>query len=112
MLPPDTYTVTLKSGSSGIKDLHGNQLDGENDSTFAWPERSGNGSPGGNLTFKFTIAAADTTAAAVTSSSYREYPANRGLITLNFNGDLDVQSLYWRHDHVARRWGRRNLQHR
>lgn len=93
-LPPDTYTVQLKSGSSGIKDLHGNQLDGEVDSSFAWPERSGNGTPGGNLSFQFTIAAADTTAASVASSSYREHPSNRGLITLNFNGDLDVQSLY------------------
>lgn len=93
-LPPDTYTVQLKSGSSGIKDLHGNQLDGEVDTSFTWPERSGDGTPGGNLSFQFTIAAADTTAASVTSSSYREHPSNRGLVTLNFNGDLDVQSLY------------------
>jgi hypothetical protein len=93
-LPADTYTVTLRSGSTGIKDLLGNQLNGETDGSFAWPERSGNGSNGGNFSFTFTVSGPDTTAAALTSSNYREHPSNRGLFELNFDDHIDVQSLY------------------
>jgi autotransporter-associated beta strand protein len=92
-LPADTYTVTLNGGASGIKDLRGNQLDGETDGTLSWPEVSGNGVAGGNFTSTFTISGADSTAASNFLTHYRAHPYNRGDFTLRFDDELNVASI-------------------
>jgi len=54
VLPPDTYTATLRSAADGIVDAAlGELLDGEFGSTFP----SGNGTAGGNFVFSFTVSA-------------------------------------------------------
>jgi hypothetical protein len=93
-LPADSYTVTLRGNSTGIRDLHGNLIDGDTDGSFGWPERSGDGTNGGDFTFSFNVSATDSTAAAVSSSLYREHQSNRGLFELTFDDTLDFQSLY------------------
>jgi VCBS repeat-containing protein len=51
-LAPDTYTVTLRSASNGIVDQAlGELLDGEYNGSFP----SGNGTPGGDFVFSFTV---------------------------------------------------------
>ena len=89
-LPVDTYTVTIRN----VRDLRGNLIDGETDGTMTFPEISGNGTPGGNFVTTFSIFTADTTPAAVSTSSFRRHPYNRVLFTLNMNDELDVQSAY------------------
>jgi len=92
-MPADTYTVTLVSGPAGIRDLRGNQLDGETGGSLVWPAVSGNDSPGGNFVTTFTITGADASAASISSSSYRRHPYNRGLFTLNWSDELDIRSV-------------------
>jgi hypothetical protein len=93
VLPLDTFTVTLMGAAGGITDLKGNLLDGETDGSFAFPEVSGNRTPGGNFSFQFTVNATDATAAAVNSASYTRNPYNRGEFNLLFNDELAVASV-------------------
>jgi hypothetical protein len=93
-LPPDTYTVTIRSGSTGVKDLRGNELDGETDGIMTFPEISGNGGAGGDFVTQFTITTADTTPAGISGSSFRRHPYNRTVLTLTWNDELDVQSVH------------------
>jgi hypothetical protein len=53
MLPPGVYTLTVRSGagSTGLRDLAGNALDGE----FTNSLPSGNGVPGGNFVGNFNV---------------------------------------------------------
>ena len=54
VLPPDTYTATLRSAEDGIVDAAlGELLDGEFDGQFP----SGDGVPGGDFVFSFTVSA-------------------------------------------------------
>ena len=54
VLPADSYTATLRSSASGIvDDALGQLLDGENSGVFP----SGNGTPGGDFVFSFTVSA-------------------------------------------------------
>ncbi len=92
-LPADTYTVTLVSGAGGVRDLRGNALDGETGGNLVWPAISGNGATGGNFVSTFTISGADSTPATITGSSYRRHPYNRGLFSLNWSDELDIQSV-------------------
>jgi hypothetical protein len=93
-LAPDTYTITFKGGATGIKDLRGNRLDGETDGSMTFPEISGNGTNGGDFVTSFTITAPDTSPAGLVSNSTRRHPYNRVLLTITYNDDLDVQSVY------------------
>lgn len=55
ILPADTYTATLRSSANGIVDAAlGELLDGEFSGSFP----SGNGTPGGDFVFSFTVSAA------------------------------------------------------
>jgi hypothetical protein len=89
-LPPDSYTVTFKN----FRDLRGNLLDGETDGSMGFPEISGDGNPGGDFTTTFTITSADTTPAAASAPTTRRHPYNRVLFTLDYNDELDIQSVY------------------
>src|SRR5262249_38465783 len=54
-LPEDNYTLTLISGNGRFEDLAGFDLDGE---PVAWPippNKSGNGTPGGNFFVHFSM---------------------------------------------------------
>ena len=93
-LPPDTYTITLRSGPTGIMDLRGNQLDGEPDGVFQWPKVSGNGTAGGDFTTTFTVSQADVSAASVSFSQASRHPHNRVMFELFFNDELDVLDVY------------------
>ena len=53
-LAPDTYTVTLRSAANGLRDTAGGLLDGD-----------GDGTPGGNFTATFTVAASTTRTVSV-----------------------------------------------
>jgi hypothetical protein len=94
VLPPDTYTVTLRGNTTGIKDLRGNRLDGETDGSFAWPELSGNGAVGGDFTSSFIINAVDATPAVVNWSTTWRHPHDRTVFELFFSDELDVRSVY------------------
>lgn len=87
-LDTGTYSVTLGSGLTGIRDLYGNPLDGETDGTLSWPEISGDGKPGGDFETSFTVHDIDSTPAIVTAS-YRSHAYNYGLVTLSFTDELD-----------------------
>ncbi|HQY89013.1 MAG TPA: Ig-like domain-containing protein, partial [Tepidisphaeraceae bacterium] len=89
-LPVDSYTVTIVSGASGLRDLRGNQLDGETDGTMSFPEVSGNGSPGGNFVTSFDISGSDTSAAFITTQNTRRHPYNRLVTSLTFSDELDT----------------------
>ncbi|MCH8044429.1 MAG: SBBP repeat-containing protein [Planctomycetes bacterium] len=52
-LPGDQYTLTLRSGVDGLRDLAGNHLDGERDPMTTVP--SGDGTAGGDFEFRFTV---------------------------------------------------------
>ncbi len=96
-LATGAYTVTFNGGTTGIKDLRGNRLDGEttgSGNTLAWPNISGDGAVGGNFVTTFTISGPDTVAAIVSFGSYRRHPYNRGLFTLNFNDELSIVDVY------------------
>lgn len=92
-LPVDTYTVTIKGTASGVKDLHGNRLDGETDGSLNFPEVSGNGAVGGDFTTTFSINATDTTAAAPWLREYRPSPYGRSEFAIHFDDELDVKSV-------------------
>ncbi len=94
VLPPDTYTITLRGGAGGITDLRGNRLDGETDGVPSWPEVSGNGTAGGDFTSTFTINQTDTTPAAVYWAPYSRHPHDRGLFEMFFDDELDVLDVY------------------
>lgn len=91
-LPIDSYTVTLAGGANGITDLKGNLLDGETDGTFAFPEVSGNGTPGGNFSLSFSVSTNDTTAATI-SASYSRGPYNRGRFLLSASDELSLAQV-------------------
>jgi hypothetical protein len=93
-LPIDTYTVRLVGGAGGITDLRGNPLDGETDGVLNFPEVSGNGATGGDFLTTFSINAADTSPATVSSTSVRRHPYNRVLFTLNFSDEMSVPDAY------------------
>ncbi len=59
LLPPDTYTLQLSSGASGIKDLSGSQLDGNAD-----------GVPGDDYTTSFTVSALPSNTVVVSIPSF------------------------------------------
>lgn len=57
VLPADSYTATLRSSATGIvDDALGQLLDGEYSGSFP----SGNGTPGGDFIFSFTVSAVPT----------------------------------------------------
>jgi hypothetical protein len=93
-LPPDTYAVRLRGGTSGLQDLRGNRLDGETDGTLTWPELSGDGSPGGDFVTHFTVTAPDLTPAAVSWARYIRHEHERGMFELYFDDELDIQDVY------------------
>ena len=93
-LVPDDYSVTLNGESGGIADFYGNVLDGEIAPNFSFPEVSGDDSVGGSFQTQFTISAADTTPASVTSSSYLRDPYNRGRFTLRLNDALSASDVH------------------
>lgn len=88
----DSYTVTLAGGVNGITDLKGNLLDGETDGSFAFPEVSGNGTPGGNFSFSFSVTTNDTTVAAV-SASYSRDAYSRGRFSLSASDELSLAQV-------------------
>ncbi len=91
-LPIDSYTAILVSG---LKDLWGNELDGETTgATLIWPDISGNGIAGGDFLTTFDVTSADTTAAALTGSFYRRHSADRGEFGLFFDDELSIIDLY------------------
>ena len=92
-LPPDTYTVTLKSNVSGIRDLAGNRLDGETDGSLHFPEISGNGVAGGDFVTSFLVSATDNSPATVNSTSYRRHSTNRGYFELRLDDELDAAQV-------------------
>jgi autotransporter-associated beta strand protein len=92
-LPADTFTITLNGGTTGIKDLRGNRMDGESGVAWSWPEVSGDGTPGGNFSTTLTITGPDTSAPFNYATYFRRHPYNRSQFTLWFDDELDVQSL-------------------
>jgi hypothetical protein len=94
VLPPDTYTITLRGGAGGITDLRGNRLDGETDGVLNWPEVSGNGAAGGDFNTSFTITQADATPATVDWAAYSRHQHDRGMFEIGFSDELDVLDVY------------------
>ena len=100
-LTPDTYTLTMKSGDNGVKDLWGNPLDGETAAgKLAFPSVSGDGVAGGDFVTKIVVGSADTTPATV--DRLRIHPpdvgvrdaANRLVFQMYFSDEMDIVSLY------------------
>lgn len=89
-LPVDWYTVTIMSGVNGLRDLRGNQLDGETDGSMMFPEVSGDGATGGNFVTNFEIWEMDQSPSTISSSAVRRHPYNRVLVSLSFTDDLDT----------------------
>lgn len=94
VLPIDTYTVTLHSGSGGITDLYGNSLDGETDGILDWPDVSGNDSPGGDFTSTFTVGSIDSTPASISQTRQSRHTHDRIMFELWFNDELNVTDVY------------------
>ncbi len=105
-LTPDTYTLTIKSGATGVKDLWGNSLDGETTGgKLAYPAVSGDGAAGGDFVTRIVVGLADTTPATVSGlyihsagSGIRD-AANRLFFQMYFSDEMDITSLYsadWR----------------
>lgn len=94
-LPPDRYIVTLKSGPNGITNLDGTPLDGElpNDD-LSFPNISGDGQPGGDLTFTFEVTSADVSPAQVIGFTYERDPYNRSQFNLDFDDVLDLRNVH------------------
>ncbi len=93
-LPPDDYTVILRGGPGGIRNLRGALLDGETDGVMQWPEVSGDGSPGGDFVTALTIDQADTQpASAFTLFWSSDFFFNRSRIAQLWNDDLDVRAV-------------------
>ena len=92
-LPIDTYTVTLASGASGIRDMFGNELDGEIPVDFKFPKVSGNGTSGGNFVTSFTVNRVDTAPPTLFYAAYQRDPSNRGRFEFRWNDELSFRSI-------------------
>ena len=100
-LTPDTYTLTIKSGSNGVKDLWGNPLDGETVAgKLAFPSVSGNAIGGGDFVTQILVGSTDTTPATVSWLSIHppetgtRDAANRLFFQMYFSDEMDIASLY------------------
>lgn len=91
VLPLDNYTVTLRGGATGIRDLKGNLLDGETDGSFDFPEVSGNGTAGGDFSFGFRVGTTDNSPGIV-AASYLYNPYNRGRFRVTLSDEILFES--------------------
>jgi len=85
-LADDDYTLTLKSSSTGFRDLAGNFLDGEPHTPFSLP--SGDGTAGGDFVVHFTY---ETTTAAFPALGARN-PLGSLVYEGTFNGQIGLAS--------------------
>ncbi|WP_197168162.1 FG-GAP-like repeat-containing protein [Neorhodopirellula pilleata] len=88
-LPVGTYTLTI----DGVTDLNGNRIDGEIAPDFAFPDVSGNGSPGGTFISRFTITSTDSNPAAVQAVNYRRDAYQRGQFAISLTDSLSLESV-------------------
>ncbi|MEQ9409389.1 MAG: FG-GAP-like repeat-containing protein, partial [Fuerstiella sp.] len=86
LLPLDNYSVTL----DGLVDLRGNRLDGELPDV-SFPRVSGDGVPGGSLSYSFQISSPVNEAATVTSLSVEATDYNTHVLQLRFSDHLDMR---------------------